>query len=101
MAQAAKEAKGPQKASRPVEPAPPSPEPEVTAGGHVCNVALCPIGLALNAVDRVQPEVVSHLLMAGHEFFLAAKAVMDARAADLDRDGGPDGPARMEHIDIG
>jgi len=49
----------------------------------------------------VQPEVVSHLLLAGREFFLAAKAVMDARAEDLDGEGAPSGPGRMEHIDIG
>jgi hypothetical protein len=103
MAQAAKDTKGKkhQQHRRPVEAA---PEPEAAApegGGHVCNVAFCPIGLALTAADRVQPEVVSHLLVAGREFFLAAKAVMDARAEDLDRDGGSDGPARMERIDIG
>jgi hypothetical protein len=66
----------------------------------VCNVAFCPIGLALTAAEQVQPEVVSHLLVAGREFFLAAKAVMDARAEDL-TGAEPAGPARMEHIDIG
>jgi hypothetical protein len=69
--------------------------------GHVCNVAFCPIGLALTAAEQVQPEVVSHLLLAGREFFLAAKAVMDARAQDLDGERAPTGPTRMEHIDIG
>jgi hypothetical protein len=69
--------------------------------GHVCTVAFCPIGLALVAAERVQPDVVSHLLVAGREFFLAAKAVMDARAEDLGADAPSDGPARMEHIDIG
>ena len=69
--------------------------------GHVCNVAFCPIGLALTAAEQVQPEVVSHLLLAGREFFLAAKAVMDARAQDLDDGPVASGPTRMEHIDIG
>jgi hypothetical protein len=64
-------------------------------------VAFCPIGLALNAAEHVQPEVVSHLMLAGRELFLAAKAVMDARAEDLGRDAAPEGSARMEHIDIG
>jgi hypothetical protein len=103
MAQTAKDTKDneQQQGRRPVE-SPPEPETEAPgSSGHVCNVAFCPIGLALTAADRVQPEVVSHLLMAGREFFLAAKAVMDARAEDLDRDGDSDGPARMEHIDIG
>ena len=81
------------------EPAP-AAEPPIGAS-HVCTVAFCPIGLALSAAERVQPDVVSHLLVAGREFFLAAKAVMDARADDLSGDAPPDGPARMEHIDIG
>ena len=101
MAQASTHSTSGKERRPPVEPA---PEPEVTApaeGGHVCNVAFCPIGLALTAADRVQPEVVSHLLLAGREFFLAAKAVMDARAEDLQRDAAGDGPARMERIDIG
>jgi hypothetical protein len=68
--------------------------------GHVCNVAFCPIGLALTAAEQVQPEVVSHLLLAGREFFLAAKAVMDARAQDLEGEPASSGPTRMEHIDI-
>lgn len=89
---------------RPMEAAR-DPEPEVAAAasesGHVCSVAFCPIGLALTAAERVQPDVVSHLLVAGREFFLAAKAVMDARAEDLRGDPPADGPGGMEHIDIG
>jgi hypothetical protein len=84
------------------EPSPPTGEDAAPVGGpHVCDVAFCPIGLALTAVEQVQPDVVSHLLLAGREFFLAAKAVMDARAEDLGRDAAPEGRARMERIDIG
>lgn len=66
--------------------------------GHVCDVAFCPIGLALSAVQPIKPEVIEHLLVAGREFFLAAKAVIDARADDLSKDGGP---TAFEKIDIG
>jgi hypothetical protein len=67
-------------------------------GGHVCNVAFCPIGLALSAVQPMKPDVIEHLLLAGREFFLAAKAVLDARADELNHDGvGP----TFEKIDIG
>jgi hypothetical protein len=89
-------------------PKQPEPVPQDAAqhpgggeGGHACDVAFCPIGLALTAAERVQPDVVAHLLVAGREFFLAAKAVMDARADDLRDDGPSEGPARMERIDIG
>ena len=66
--------------------------------GHVCNVAFCPIGLALTAVQPLKPDVVEHLLLAGREFFLAAKALMDVRADDLSKDGGS---STFEKIDIG
>jgi hypothetical protein len=79
-------------------------EPEQGKGGssggagHVCDVAFCPIGLALSAIQPMKPEVMEHLLVAGREFFLAAKAVIDARADDLAKDGGP---SKFEKIDIG
>ena len=115
MAQPSKQTKATKERRRPVAPAPkpdqqpdqqPHREPEREAGppgegSHVCDVAFCPIGMALTAAERVQPEVVSHLLIAGREFFLAAKAVMDARAEDLERDGATEGRGRMERIDIG
>ena len=114
MAQAAKQAKTTKETTTakerrlPVEkeqgPEPtvePGTEDAARAGTHVCDVAFCPIGLALTAAERVQPDVVSHLLLAGREFFLAAKAMMDARAEDLGRDAAPEGRARMERIDIG
>jgi hypothetical protein len=66
--------------------------------GHVCNVAFCPIGLALSAVQPMKPDVIEHLLVAGREFFLAAKAVIDARADDLSKDSGT---STFEKIDIG
>jgi hypothetical protein len=66
--------------------------------GHVCNVAFCPIGLALTAVQPLKPDVVEHLLVAGREFFLAAKALLEIRADDLTSDGGS---SAFEKIDIG
>ena len=69
-----------------------------TETGHVCNVAFCPIGLALSAVQPMKPDVIEHLLLAGREFFLAAKAVMDARADELRSD---EVSSTFEKIDIG
>ena len=66
--------------------------------GHICNVAFCPIGLALSAVQPMKPDVVEHLLVAGREFFLAAKALLEARADDLSKEGPP---STLEKIDIG
>jgi hypothetical protein len=77
----------------------PSAEAEATTHpGHVCDVAFCPIGLALTAVQPLKPDVVEHLLVAGREFFLAAKALLEVRADDLVKDGGP---STFEKIDIG
>ena len=65
---------------------------------HVCNVAFCPIGLALSAVQPLKPDVVEHLLVAGREFLLAARALLDARGDELRKDGAA---ATLEKIDIG
>jgi hypothetical protein len=70
----------------------------VSDAGHVCDVAFCPIGLALSAVQPMKPDVVEHLLAAGREFFLAARALMDARADDLSKEGDA---STLEKIDIG
>jgi hypothetical protein len=76
-----------------------SAEPGATAEtGHVCDVAFCPIGLALTAVQPLKPDVVEHLLVAGREFFLAVKALLEVRAEDLAKDGGS---STFEKIDIG
>ncbi len=76
----------------------PGKGPAAADAGHVCNVAFCPIGLALTAVQPLKPDVVEHLLLAGREFFLAAKALMDVRADDLSKDGAS---PTFEKIDIG
>jgi hypothetical protein len=90
----------PNRAKRPpVEEVPP---PATAAGGDalVCNVAFCPICLAVTASRGAAPEALEHLLNAAREFFLAARAVIDVRADDLDGQARP-GPTRLEKIDIG
>ena len=103
MAETKAKEKAKEKATRPTHhgasSAASSAEPRATAEtGHVCNVAFCPIGLALTAVQPLKPEVVEHLLVAGREFFLAAKALLEVRADDLAKDGGS---STFEKIDIG
>jgi hypothetical protein len=69
-----------------------------SAPSHVCSVAFCPIGMALTSIQGAGPEVLDHLLAAAREFLLAARAVIDARAADFEggaRAGG------LEKIEIG
>lgn len=56
-----------------------SAEPEK----HVCPVGFCPIGMALSTMDRSGPDALEHLLAAGREVLLAAKAMVDARASDV------------------
>lgn len=63
--------------------------------GHLCTVGFCPIGMALTTMEKARPDAVQHLLLAGREFLLAAKAVIDARAEDL---AGKD---RLQKIDVG
>jgi hypothetical protein len=61
-------------------------------------VAFCPICLAVTAAQGAAPDAVDHLLRAAREFFLAARAVMDARAEELSRGG--ETPTRLEKIEI-
>ena len=65
----------------------------------VCTVAFCPICMAVTAAQGAAPDALEHLLNAAREFFLAARAVVDARADDLDGSGAK--PARtIERIEI-
>ena len=65
---------------------------------HVCSVAFCPIGMALTSIQSAGPEVLDHLLAAAREFLLAARAVVDARAADFE---DPKAGGGLEKIEIG
>ena len=65
-----------------------------------CPVAWCPICLAVAVVDPIAPEVVSHLLKAGTELFLAFQAIIDDRGGDLEGTAHRE-PVRLEKIDIG
>ncbi len=64
---------------------------------HVCPVAFCPIGMALTAVNRTNPEVLEHLMAAARELFLAVRTVVDVRAEDL---GGSERSTELERIEI-
>lgn len=64
----------------------------------VCTVAFCPICMAVTATQESSPDAVEHLLNAAREFFLAARAVIDARADDLERKD--ETSRRLERIDI-
>jgi hypothetical protein len=60
----------------------------------VCPVGFCPVAMTLSAVQTSAPDAVAHLLSAGREFLLAAKAVLDQRAEEVA------GSSRLEKIDI-
>lgn len=77
----------PKTQAQPEQP-PSGGSPSSAPRDHVCNVAFCPIGLALSTVQGAAPDVLEHLLKASQEFLLAAKAVIDQRASDFD--GEPD-----------
>lgn len=75
------------------------PAPAETASEqrqHVCNVAFCPIGLGLSAVQGAAPEALEHLLKAAQELLLAARAVVDQRASDFEQHD----PTKLERIEI-
>lgn len=78
---------------------PPREEATTVPGEHpVCTVALCPICAVVTTVGQLRPEVMQHLLAAGREFLLAARAVLDVRVDDLAEGEGEQ--VRVEKIEI-
>jgi hypothetical protein len=65
---------------------------------QVCPVPFCPIGLAFTVMRTAKPDVVDHLVAAGRELLLAARAVVDARTDDVNEG---EEPAKLERIEIG
>ena len=87
--------------ARTAPPPTPQPEPETQARAPVCTVAFCPICLAVTAAQGAAPDALEHLLAAAREFFLAARAVMDARGDHLaGADEEQESSRRFERIDI-
>jgi hypothetical protein len=76
-----------------------APVPEAPHG-TTCPVAWCPVCLAVSVVQPVAPDLVTHLLKAGTELFLAFQAVIDSRGDDLDGSETRE-PLRLEKIDVG
>jgi hypothetical protein len=70
-------------------PSPPSPP--------LCSVAFCPICTMVTAMGEARPELVEHLLLAGREMLLAARAVIDARLEGMDAD---EAKTKLERITI-
>ena len=51
----------------------------------MCSIALCPICAVVTALGEARPELIEHLLLAGREVLLAARAVIDARLEGVER----------------
>jgi len=51
----------------------------------------------VTAMGEARPELVEHLLMAGREMLLAARAVIDARLESMDGETGRD---KLERVTI-
>jgi hypothetical protein len=93
---------------RPAKAAPP-PQDEARddRATPTCNVGFCPICLAVTSLQPLRPDVIEHLLVAGREFLLAAKAILETRGGQVSGEEGTGhrdsaGRARgLEKIDIG
>ena len=92
------------------EHGPPPAADQTDHAPPTCTVGFCPICLAVTAMQPLRPDVIEHLLVAGREFLLAARAVLDARAEQAgdgadggtgEGRGGKRGRSRLEKIDIG
>jgi hypothetical protein len=56
------------------------PEHHTAAAGQAPECQLCPICAGLAALRRARPEAVEHLLKAGAELLLAARALLEGAA---------------------
>lgn len=88
------------------------PENDAGAAGPAPECQTCPICSGLAAFREARPAAVEHLVKAGAELLLAAKALLDGAAAPTGtpapgwrrpRPPGPDGAAGngLQRIDIG
>jgi hypothetical protein len=66
-----------------------APPPRAEGQSPLCTVAFCPICLAVTAIGDARPELVEHLMVAGREMLLAARAVIDARLQSMDQEPSP------------
>jgi hypothetical protein len=60
----------PRSRPKPAEAGPPPP---------ICQVAFCPICMAVTTLGEIKPELLEHLLLAGREMLLALRAAIDTR----------------------
>jgi len=71
------------------------PDEPAAAAGQAPECQICPVCAGLAALRASRPEAVEHLVKAGAELLLAARALLD-RPADPRAAGG-----RLQRIDIG
>lgn len=57
----------------------------------------CPVCMGLSLVKQMRPEVTAHLIAAGREFLLAARAFMDSMAEPQERTTS--NPVQKIHLD--
>ena len=85
------------------------PENDPAAAGPAPECQTCPICAGLAALREARPAAVEHLVKAGAELLLAAKALLDGATGTpapgwrRPRQPGPDGVAGngLQRIDIG
>jgi hypothetical protein len=75
----------------------PSAATQTAPNPPLCSVAFCPICTMVTAMGEARPELVEHLLLAGREMLLAARAVIDARLESMD---GDKQQTKLERISI-
>jgi hypothetical protein len=73
-----------------------------TPGGQsgAAECTACPLCAGLAALRQAAPGAVEHLLKAGAELLLAARALLEGPASDGSREPGP-AEAPMRRIDVG
>jgi len=62
-----------------------APPPSSFQPGMSAQCLVCPICMALYALQQSRPEAMQHLMAAGHEFFLAFRALVESQSERWDQ----------------
>ena len=84
----------PPKKRKAAEPPPSPPSPSGFTPGMAPECLICPLCMVFSTLRSTRPEAMEHLMNAGHELFLAMKAVVDQTADRWDQ------AQTLQHISV-
>jgi hypothetical protein len=79
----------------------PMPPHDAAAAGQAPECQVCPICSAIAALREARPEAFEHLVKAGAELLLAARALLDGAVIPAENGDGAAAGDGLQRIDVG